>query len=660
MKKILSILLVLSFSLTAKSQWLTDETYGRSSKGVAVSRVILFPTGCGTPANLSAADAVKKMAALFADTCNNRFYFWNSKTSIWDTVHIGVATGGISSTDNTNAGTFYRLLKPSTQSIKTIENGYGFLIDSFTNHLTFYVDSATLFTKTRGYIRDSLNANKLYIRYGFNLGDSISYFKNDSTLIFKDFVLGYGISPHSITDTTTGLKVDTSFISTIARAEKIVDDSSAVLRALIGSGGSGAAQSPWTQHIDGNNFTLKNVSGLQVKKTIGSGTTTQNELLYSEELNNGAGWASSGVTVTANQANDVLGNPTLEKLNITSGGANVHRSIALTVTPSTTYQFSFDVARGTATDLYYSVYDVTNGADIFSPTNYYSSTSASASRFTTPSFTTASNCTSIFVYPVRDNVSTGTVFVGRAQLAYPGNAYIATSGSTSGPSGGGTTTVNVLKTDSSGRVHVGDSAYSGKFNVNGVSYFSDSVVIQNNEKIIFGSDGDYIGYDSPTQTLNVGSINDTKVRVKGFSGTFIEVGDSEIMLSGSPTITGKALFQDSVIFNKSHKLKFKNTFASSSSADSVLVINSNGELKTRAQRDISGGGLTPASFVYNEEFTGSTSSTYTLANTPVIQKLEVFKNGVKLPNSEFSLSGATVTLTSSRLSTDILSNNYIK
>lgn len=73
-----------------------------------------------------------------------------------------------------------------------------------------------------------------------------------------------------------------------------------------------------------------------------------------------------------------------------------------------------------------------------------------------------------------------------------------------------------------------------------------------------------------------------------------------------------------------------------------------------------GGGLSSSNFVYNEEFTGSTSSTYTLANTPVTGKLTVYKNGTKLPLSEFSLTGAIVTLTSPRVSGDVFSNDYIK
>ncbi len=75
---------------------------------------------------------------------------------------------------------------------------------------------------------------------------------------------------------------------------------------------------------------------------------------------------------------------------------------------------------------------------------------------------------------------------------------------------------------------------------------------------------------------------------------------------------------------------------------------------------ISSGGLANSNFVTNEEFTGSTSSTYTLANTPVTASLDVYKNGVKLQSSEFSVTGTTVTLTSARVSGDIISNSYRK
>ena len=71
-----------------------------------------------------------------------------------------------------------------------------------------------------------------------------------------------------------------------------------------------------------------------------------------------------------------------------------------------------------------------------------------------------------------------------------------------------------------------------------------------------------------------------------------------------------------------------------------------------------GSGLLAANFIFNEQFTGSTASSYTLANTPVIGKLSVFKNGMLV--TDYTLAGAVVTLGSARLATDIFTNNYIK
>ena len=73
---------------------------------------------------------------------------------------------------------------------------------------------------------------------------------------------------------------------------------------------------------------------------------------------------------------------------------------------------------------------------------------------------------------------------------------------------------------------------------------------------------------------------------------------------------------------------------------------------------VSGAGLTSANFIFNEQFTGSATSSYTLANTPVTGKLSVFKNGML--STDYTLSGAVVTLGSARLVTDIFTNNYIK
>jgi len=124
--------------------------------------------------------------------------------------------------------------------------------------------------------------------------------------------------------------------------------------------------------------------------------------------------------------------------------------------------------------------------------------------------------------------------------------------------------------------------------------------------------------------------------------------------------TGLYLASDSLnIKQTSGRIRISNLIGQHNAGDSMVVYNPS--TRDLGMREIpAGGGLASSNFVYNEEFTGSTSSTYILANTPVADKLVVFKNGIKLPNSEFSLSGTTVTLTSARLSSDIFSNDYIK
>jgi hypothetical protein len=73
----------------------------------------------------------------------------------------------------------------------------------------------------------------------------------------------------------------------------------------------------------------------------------------------------------------------------------------------------------------------------------------------------------------------------------------------------------------------------------------------------------------------------------------------------------------------------------------------------------SAGGLATADFIYNEEFTGSATLAITIANTAIANKYNVYKNGVLLPLSQYTVSGTTLTLVS-RVSADEISINYIK
>jgi hypothetical protein len=62
-----------------------------------------------------------------------------------------------------------------------------------------------------------------------------------------------------------------------------------------------------------------------------------------------------------------------------------------------------------------------------------------------------------------------------------------------------------------------------------------------------------------------------------------------------------------------------------------------------------------------ERFTGSTSTTVTLRNKPVMGTEFVYKNGTLLdpnPTTAYTVSGSTLTLASSRLTGDVLVVSY--
>ena len=163
-----------------------------------------------------------------------------------------------------------------------------------------------------------------------------------------------------------------------------------------------------------------------------SSTSSQNLALYSEQLDNGAAWYSSNMTVLADQTQDLTGGTTMEKITVGAvGGATSQGFVA--VSPSTSYVFSFDVKRGTqGSHCYYQIIDETHDADIVSNTDYYSSTSSSVQRVSF-SFTTPSGCTAITIYPLGYGDTIGDNFyIGRVQVALSGRSYVTTT-STSVP-----------------------------------------------------------------------------------------------------------------------------------------------------------------------------------------------------------------------------------
>ena len=126
------------------------------------------------------------------------------------------------------------------------------------------------------------------------------------------------------------------------------------------------------------------------------------------------GWDITNYTVTNNAAISPEGVQNAIQADIPSANGYIRNEVS--VDGSTDYVWSFYVKAGTATELKYSVYDDTNGANIISQTSYYSQVSTDTwVRIEVP-FTTPATCTQASVYFDRDSQGNGTAFFYGAQL----------------------------------------------------------------------------------------------------------------------------------------------------------------------------------------------------------------------------------------------------
>jgi hypothetical protein len=170
--------------------------------------------------------------------------------------------------------------------------------------------------------------------------------------------------------------------------------------------------------------------GRAAEGTVGVWEATTNIALQSNVFDNAAWVKDVTLTVTPNSILDPGGvNVAADLATWTSGTTFLRQRI--TVTASTSYTVSFWVKRGSATDLKYSVFDVTNASDIVAPTSYYSQTSATVWKRIEVTFTTPAGCTSIDIFPLKNPGVTGTAYFAWAQLEAHGIAtpYVATAGS---------------------------------------------------------------------------------------------------------------------------------------------------------------------------------------------------------------------------------------
>lgn len=150
----------------------------------------------------------------------------------------------------------------------------------------------------------------------------------------------------------------------------------------------------------------------------------QNLVLYSEQLDNAA-WAKTNWTITTNQGTDLDGNVTIDLVtNTGSNSGNVSQS--LSVVASTNYILSFDAKKGTANSVSYAIYDASNYAYIVTSIEFQNDANSSTVTRISRSFTTPSGCTSISLR-IPSAWLTGTVYIGRVQIAEVGKAYITTT-----------------------------------------------------------------------------------------------------------------------------------------------------------------------------------------------------------------------------------------
>lgn len=156
----------------------------------------------------------------------------------------------------------------------------------------------------------------------------------------------------------------------------------------------------------------------------------ENVARYSEDINDTTHWpywadGGGNITETADQANDVKGNTTMELINFTveSWSDLICRA---NVEAGKQYQISFDVIEGTCTDYLIAMYDL-NKSELITYYDFSALVSETPTRITTPVFTIPEGCTQIDAQ--FEASSGGTFYLGRFQLARPGAPYIKTEDS---------------------------------------------------------------------------------------------------------------------------------------------------------------------------------------------------------------------------------------
>ena len=189
MKKILYTICFLLITCFAKSQvYQVMPQYGYGPvKRFDVDSALTIPTTCGTP--IYRSNLLHKSAIAF-DTCNNRFYFYNSKTLVWDTIKGG---GGGSVTTSDTAKVIVALVT-NAESTTLLKGEVVYLYQATGNRASVkrarnLHDSTS--AKTFGIVRDDISAGGTGIVVTQGVVDKLSTQSfTEGTTLYLDSIAG--------------------------------------------------------------------------------------------------------------------------------------------------------------------------------------------------------------------------------------------------------------------------------------------------------------------------------------------------------------------------------------------------------------------------------------------------------------------------------------
>ncbi len=185
---------------------------------------------------------------------------------------------------------------------------------------------------------------------------------------------------------------------------------------------------------------------VQINVNISGPPAIQENLInYSEDLTNSVWVHGSSISIIPNDIVDPLGNLTANRITTTTGVDHLYQSI--TVSPNTTYTFSFYAKKGTIGIANYNIQvDNTDGASLTTKVDYSSQMNTSTWTRVKVTFTTNATTTNVLLLPKNDGSSAGTLWIWGVQLNRGASAanYIKTPVSTLLPAVNPPNTVNGL------------------------------------------------------------------------------------------------------------------------------------------------------------------------------------------------------------------------